>query len=64
MADEAEVALVKNVAGPKRVMVDGQSVDQYDLTDLIEADRYLGSKAAAKKGLGVRMTRVVPPGAV
>jgi len=57
-------AIRENAAGPKRAQGDSGSVEQHDLKDQIEADRYLSSKEAAKKGLGVRMTKVVPPGAV
>lgn len=56
-------AIRENAAGPKRAQGDAGSVEQHDLKDQIEADRYLASNEAAKKGLGVRMTRVSPPGA-
>ena len=59
----AEDAIIKNLAGPKTVKVDGVEVDQFGMSELIEADRYLGSKAALKSGLGVRIVRVEPPGA-
>ncbi len=64
MAEELTDAIRENAAGPKRAQGDSGSVEQHDLKDQIEADRYLASKEAAKKGLGVRMTKVVPPGAV
>ncbi len=64
MADELQDAIKENAQGPKRAQGDAGSVEQHDLKDQIEADRYLASKDAAKKGLGVRMTKVVPPGAV
>lgn len=66
MPDDSTItdAIRENAAGPKRAQGDSGSVEQHDLTDQIEADRYLSSKEAAKKGLGVRMTKVVPPGAV
>jgi len=56
-------AIRENAAGPKRAQGDSGSVEQHSITEQIEADRYLSSKAAAKKGLGVRLTRVAPPGA-
>ncbi len=59
-----EDAIRENAAGPKRAQGDSGSVEQHPLTEQIEADRCLSSKEAAKKGLGVRMTKVVPPGAV
>jgi len=64
MAEDLEQPIRDNAKGPKRAQGDSGSVEQHDLKDQIEADRYLSSKEAAKKGLGVRMTKVVPPGAV
>ena len=52
-----------NAAGPAEASVDGQGVKQHRLRDQIEADRHLASKKAARKGLGVRRTRVESPGA-
>jgi hypothetical protein len=64
MAEDLEQKIRENAQGPKRAQGDAGSVEQHGLKDQIEADRYLSSKEAAKKGLGVRMTKVVPPGAV
>ena len=64
MAEDLDQTIRDNAQGPKRAQGDSGSVEQHDLKDQIEADRYLSSKEAAKKGLGVRMTKVVPPGAV
>ena len=64
MAEDLKDTIRENAAGPKRAQGDSGSVEQHDLKDQIEADRYLSSKDAVKKGLGVRMTKVVPPGAV
>jgi hypothetical protein len=62
-AQTAEDALAAAVAGPKRVKGDAGEVEQQPLPDLIEADRYLASKAAASSGArGVRFTKLVPPG--
>jgi len=38
-------------------------MEQHSLKDQIEADRYLASKEAAKRGLGVKRSKLVPPGA-
>jgi len=38
-------------------------MEQHSLKEQIEADRYLASKDAARNGLGVRRTKMVPPGA-
>lgn len=64
MAQELEQAIRDNAQGPARAQGDSGSVQQHPLPDQIEADRYLASKRAARsRGLGVRRTRVVPPGA-
>jgi len=63
MPDEVEQAIKDNAAGPKRAKGDSGEVEQHDLKDQIEADRYLNSKAAAKKKrLGIKMAKAVPPG--
>lgn len=64
MADELRDAIQQNAQGPKKAQGDAGSVEQHALKDQIEADRYLSSKQAARKGLGVKRTKVVPPGAV
>jgi len=39
-------------------------MQQHSLPDQIAADRYLASKKASQsKGMGIRLTKVVPPGA-
>lgn len=56
-------AIRDNAGGPKRASGDAGSVEQHSLKDQIEADRYLNSKNAAKnKNLGIRITKLVPPG--
>ena len=50
--------------GSKGIIVPSGSVEQHSLTDQIEADRYLASKAASKRpDRGLRMSRIAPPGA-
>ena len=63
LAENLEDTIRDNAQGPKRAQGDSGSVEQHDLKDQIAADRHLASKEAAKKGLGVKMTKVVPPGA-
>lgn len=54
-----------NAEGPKKVTGDAGSVEQHSLKDQIEADRYLASKTASRRsGLGIKITKTVPPGAV
>jgi hypothetical protein len=58
-------ALREAARQPAKASVDGQSVEQHPLKDQIEADRYLASKAAARKpGLGIKFAKIVPPGSV
>ena len=65
MADDLKDAIKKNAEGPKRVKGDSAEVEQHDLDEQIAADRYLASKAAASsKGLGIKLTKTVPPGTV
>ena len=63
MPDDLEDAIQENASGPRRARGDSGEVEQHDLSDQIEADRYLNSKRAAKKGVGVRFTKLSPPGA-
>jgi len=64
MPIEIDQAITDNASGPKRAQGDSGSVEQHSLIDQIEADRYLASKAAAKRrDRGLRMTRISPPGA-
>ncbi len=58
-------ALREAARQPAKASVDGQSVEQHPLKDQIEADRYLASKAAARKpGLGIKFAKIVPPSSV
>jgi hypothetical protein len=64
MADDLKDTIRENAEGPKRATGDSGSMEQHSLKDQIEADRYLNSKQAAKaRGLGLRMSKLVPPGA-
>ena len=63
MPNELEQAIKDNASGPRRAKGDSGEVEQHGLKDQMEADRYLNSKAAAKKkGLGIRMAKAAPPG--
>jgi hypothetical protein len=62
--DELENAIKENAQGPAKASGDSGSIEQHPLKDQIEADRYLASKSAAKtKKLGLKFTKLVPPGA-
>lgn len=63
MAEEIPDALLQNAAGPKRVKGDAGEMEQHPLPDQIATDRYLASKnATKKKGLGIGIKKLVPPG--
>ena len=65
MPEPLDDKIRENAGGPKKASGDAGSVEQHDLTDQIEADRYLNSKdAVKKKGLGIKITRAIPHGAV
>lgn len=62
--DNLEQAIRDNAAGPAKAAGDSGSMEQHKLTEQIEADRYLASKAAMRsKGLGIKLTKLIPPGA-
>ena len=62
---DLDQAIAENAAGPAKASVDGQSVEQHPLPDVIEADRYRESKKASRKrGIGVRLVKLTPPGAI
>jgi hypothetical protein len=52
-------------SGPSKASGDAGSVEQQNLKDLVEADKYLANKSASRqRGLGIRRVKLVPPGAV
>lgn len=64
MPDDLEDNIRNNAKAPAKASGDAGSVEQHDLKDQIEADRYLASKRAAKsKNRGLRFNKIVPPGA-
>ena len=63
MAEDLENSIRENAEGPKRAKGDSSEMEQHPLPDQIAADRYLESKNASRKGLGMRVTKLVPPGA-
>jgi hypothetical protein len=65
MTDQLDDKIRDNASAPKRASGDGVSVEQHSLPDQIAADKYLESKKAARrKGLGVKLTKVSPGGTV
>jgi hypothetical protein len=58
-------AIRENALGPKKVQSDAGSVEQHSLQDQIAAERFLSAKEAVKKpGLGIKLTKLAPDGAV
>ena len=50
-------------SSPAEASVDGTTVKQRPISELIEADRYLASKtAASSKFRGLRFNTITPPG--
>ena len=63
MAVELDQNIRENAAGPRRARNDAGEMEQHPLPDQIAADRYLASKnATKKKGLGVTLKKLIPPG--
>ena len=63
MPDDLDQSILENAQGPAKASGDSGSMEQHPLPDQIAADRYLASKQAAKKkGLGISLKKLVPPG--
>ena len=63
MSEDLEQTIRDNAQAPAKASGDAGSVEQHSLPDQIAADRYLESKKAAKKkGLGIGLKKLVPPG--
>ncbi len=63
MAETLDTAITTNAQGPKKASGDSGSVEQHGLADQIAADKYLESKKASRsKGLGIKLTKLSPPG--
>lgn len=63
MPEDLTQTIRDNAAAPAEASVDGTTAKQHPLPDQIQADRYLASKQAAKRKLGIKLTQVIPPGA-
>ena len=64
MSDDLEDNIRNNAKAPARASNDSGSVEQHNLKDQIEADKYLASKRATQtKNRGLRFNKIVPPGA-
>jgi len=57
--------IASNATGPKKVSGDSGSVEQHGLPDQIAAEKFLQSKKASRaKGLGIKLLKISPGGAV
>ena len=56
-------AIETNAQGPAKASGDSGSMEQHPLPDQIAADKYLASKQASSKKLGLRLVKLSPPGA-
>jgi ribosomal protein L12E/L44/L45/RPP1/RPP2 len=69
MSDSIRNQLETAAVQPQRVRTDAGEVEQHDLKQLIEADKYLAAKAAAtasttNKRRGLRFNKLIPPGSI
>lgn len=67
MPDDVADKISDAAKSPQRVRTDAGEVEAHDLSQLIEADKYLASRAAANstssKRRGLRFNKLIPPGA-
>ena len=65
MPDDLKDVIRESAEGPESAESDGVRVKQHSLKDQIEADKYLAAKETARSNrLGIRLVKIVPPGAV
>jgi hypothetical protein len=63
MADDLEQTIRDSAQGPFEAHGDSGGMRQHKLPDQVTADRYLESKKATRrKGLGIGLKKLVPPG--
>ncbi len=63
MADDLEQTILDNAQGPAKATGDSSSMEQHPLPEQVAADRYIQSKKATRrKGLGLGLKKLVPPG--
>jgi hypothetical protein len=63
MSEELTQVIIDNATGPAKASGDAGSMEQHPLPDQIAADRYIESKKASRrKGLGIGLKKLVPPG--
>jgi hypothetical protein len=63
MPEDLEGTIRENAQVPAEARDEAGAMKQHSVRDQIEAGRYLTSKnAARRKGLGMRINNLVPPG--
>ncbi len=63
MTEEIKETIEQNAAAPKKVKGDSGELEQHSLKEQIEADRYLCSKKAVSKGIGIKISKMKSAGA-
>lgn len=65
MTEPLDNTIQENAAGPRKASGDSGSMEQHSLPDQVAADKYLESKKASRaKGLGIKLVKLTPGGAV
>ena len=65
MTEDLKDTIEQNAQGPESAEVDSTRVKQHPLSEQVEADKHLGSKAAGKNpAKALTRMKIVPPGAV
>lgn len=63
MPDDLTQAIEDAAKTPKSATQDGRSATARDIDELIKADQYAkAQRAAGKKGFGLRVAKIIPPG--
>lgn len=63
--DDLEQAILTSATGPARASGDSGSVEQHSLRDQLELLKYkreLDATSTARRGLGIRFHKLIPPG--
>lgn len=64
VGEDSADTILQNAASPKRVKGDSAEVEQHPLPDQIEAVRFANAaKATKRKNAGLKLFKLVPPGA-
>lgn len=61
--EQIETALANAAAKPATYTVDGETVQQRPLSDLIDAIEFADKRIAASKNRSIRFNKLIPPGA-